>query len=147
MKRRSSEIGIVVTTIAISSLISSCNSKVNQCKNTIQVVNQTVIDTQKLTGQGTQGDPAIIEKTAQRHEQAAKDLEAVNVDDEKLKTYKNQFITMYKSSSQVAKQIAESLKAKKSTQVLRGLNQWQMLVSPEKDLVNGINQYCKAADK
>jgi hypothetical protein len=147
MKRRVQKVGIMAIAIVIGSLTTSCNSKVNQCKNIIQVVNQTVIDTKNITDLGTKGDPSSMEKVSQRYEQAAKDLEGVSVEDPKLSTYQKQFVLMYQSSAQVAKQVAESIKTKKSSQVLRGLNQFQLLVSPEKDLVEGINQYCKEAEK
>lgn len=146
MKCRSSEVRVAAIAIAIGFLTSSCNSKLDQCKNMIQVVNQTVTDTRNLTNTGTQGDPSIMEKLSERYAQAAKDMEGVNVSEEQLKTYQGQFATMYKSASQFTKQIGESIKSKKLTQVIQGNNQLQKLLSPEKDLANGISQYCQAGE-
>jgi hypothetical protein len=134
--------------IAIVSIatMTGCNSKVTQCKNLIQVVNSTVSQTESLTSKGTKGDASSIKQSAEVFDKSAKDMMSINVEDEKLKTYKTQFVTMYQSSSEITKQIVASLEQKKSTQVYEGLRKLQSVASPEKDLVQGINQYCKEAE-
>jgi hypothetical protein len=50
---------------------------------------------------------------------------------------------MYKGSADVTKQLIGSIKDKKLTKVHEGLRKYAAVVSPERDLVAGINQYCQ----
>jgi hypothetical protein len=148
MKFRVQPVRLVVIAIAASFLTVSCTSaKVSQCASTIKVVNQTVIDTKTITNSGTKGDLQTIEKLVEIFDKAAKDLEAVNVDDEKLKVYKEQFLSMYKGATEINKQLVTSMKEKKLTKVNEGLRKSNNIFSPERDLVAGINQYCKEPEK
>ncbi len=113
----------------------------------IKVVNQTVIDTKTITESGTNGSVATIEKSVGIFDKAAKDLAAVNISDEKLKTYQSQFLTMYKAATEINKQIVESIKEKKSTKVHEELRKYQNISSPERDLATGLTQYCQAPEK
>jgi hypothetical protein len=134
--------------IAVGLTIGSCSSsKVSQCASMIKVVNQTVIDTKNTTESGTNGSIATLEKTVEIFAKAAKDLESVKIGDEKLKTYQNQLLTMYRGVSEVNKQIIEGIKAKKSTKVNEGIRKYQNISSPESDLTTGLTQYCQAPEK
>jgi hypothetical protein len=133
----------VAIAMAISTLTAGCNSKQIQCKNVIKVVNDTVSQTESLTAKGTKGDTSSITQSAELWGKSAKEMTGINVEDEKLKTYKSQFTTMYQTSSEITKQIVASIQQKKSTQVYEGLRKFQSVISPEKDLVSSVNQYCK----
>jgi hypothetical protein len=148
MKLRVRQVEIVSVAIAVSFLMGSCTSaKVSQCANIIKVVNQTVIDTKTTTESGTKGDVPTIEKLVGIFDKAAKDLDAVSVSDEKLKTYKSQFLTMYQGATEINKQIVASIKEKKSTKVHEGLRKSRNVFSPERDLATGLTQYCKEPEK
>jgi hypothetical protein len=130
--------------IAIVSIgfLTGCNGKLTQCKNLVRVVNNTVSQTDSLTNKGTKGDASTLKQSADIFEKAAQEMGGINVEDAKLKTYRDQFMTMYKSSSELTKQIVVSLEQKKSTQVFDGLRKLRSIGSPEQDLVQGLNQYC-----
>lgn len=148
MKLRVQQVGIVGIAIAASFLTVSCTSdKVSQCASIIKVVNQTVIDTKTTTESGTKGDVPTIEKLVGIFDKAAKDLSSVNVTDEKLKTYKSQFLTMYQGATDINKQLVISIKERKSTQVHAGLRKSRNIFSPERDLATGLTQYCKVPEK
>jgi hypothetical protein len=148
MKFRVRQVRIVLIAIAASVLTVSCTSaKVSQCANTIKVVNQTVIDTKSISDSGTKGDLQTLEKLVETFDKAAKDIASVNVDDEKLKTYKSQFLNMYQGATDIAKQLIVSMKEKKSTKVNEGLRKYANIVSPERDLVTQLNQYCQEPEK
>jgi bifunctional DNase/RNase len=142
------QVATLATAIAASFLTVSCTSaKITQCANTIEVVNQTVVSTKAISNSGTKGDIQTIEKLVEIFDKAAKDLESVNVSDEKLNTYKSQFLTMYKGTTDVTKQLIVSIKEKKATKVNEGLKKYASSVSPERDLVTGLNQYCQEPEK
>ncbi len=147
MKVRLQQVGIVGLA-AVSLTIGGCSgNKLNQCANIIKVVNQTVIDTKNTTESGTNGSVSTFEKSVGIFTKAAKDLESVNVSDEKLKAYQSQFLTMYRGATEINKQIVESIKAKKSTKVHEELRKYQNISSPERDLATGLTQYCQAPEK
>jgi hypothetical protein len=148
MKFRVRQIGLISLAISTNFLVGSCTAgKVSQCANVIKVVNQTVLETKTLTAAGTKGDISIVEKLAGVFEKAAKDLDSVNVSDEKLKLYKGQFVTMYQGATEINKQLVASLKEKKSTKVHEGLRKSSNIFSPERDLATGLTQYCQAPEK
>ncbi len=148
MKFRVQQVRIIGIAIATGFLTVSCTSgKVSQCANMIKVVNQTVIDTKATTESGTKGDVPTIEKLVGIFDKAAKDLDSVSLSDEKLKTYKSQFLTMYQGATEINKQLVASIKERKSTKVHEGLRKSRNIFSPERDLATGLTQYCKEPDK
>jgi hypothetical protein len=141
-------VAIIAIAIGTSFLTVSCNdNKVSQCAKTIEVVNRTVLDTKAISDSGTKGDVQTIEKLVGIFDKGAKDLEGVNVKDEKLNTYKSQFLTMYKGATDIAQQLIVSLKERKATKVNEGLRKYASIVSPERDLAAGLTQYCKIPEK
>lgn len=148
MKFRVQQVGIGCLAIATSLLTVGCTgAKVSQCAKVIEVVNQTVIDTKNITESGTNGSIATIEKSVGIFDKAAKNLASVKVSDEKLKTYKSQFLSMYQAATEINKQIVASIKEKKSTKVHQGLSKYRNIFSPERDLATGLTQYCQAPEK
>ncbi len=148
MKFKVQQLGILGIAIATSWMTVSCsNSKVSQCASMIKVVNQTVTDTKDITAAGTKGDVGTIEKLVGIFDKAAKDLDSVSLNDEKLKTYKGQFLTMYQGATEINKQLVASIKERKSTKVHEGLRKSRDTFSPERDLATGLTQYCKEPEK
>jgi hypothetical protein len=148
MKFGVQQVGMTSIAIAASFLTVSCTSgKVSQCANIIKVVNQTVIDTKTTTDSGTKGDVPTIEKLVGIFDKAAKDLDSVSLSDEKLKTYKGQFLSMYQGATEINKQLVASIKERKSTKVHEGLRKSRNIFSPERDLATGLTQYCKEPEK
>jgi hypothetical protein len=141
-------VAMIAIAIGTSFLTVSCNdNKVSQCAKTIEVVNRTVLDTKAISDSGTKGDVQTIDKLVGIFDKASKDLDGVNVKDEKLKIYKGQFLTMYQGASDIAKQLVVSLKERKSTKVNEGLRKYANIVSPERDLATGLTQYCKIPEQ
>jgi hypothetical protein len=141
-------VAMLAIAIGTSFLATSCSSgKVSQCASTIEVVNRTVLDTKAISDSGTKGDVQTIDKLVGIFDKASKDLDGVNVKDEKLKVYKGQFLTMYQGASDIAKQLVVSLKERKSTKVNEGLRKYANIVSPERDLATGLTQYCKIPEQ
>ncbi len=148
MKFRVQDLRIIGIAIATSLVAVSCSSsKVSQCANMIRVVNQTVTDTKDITAAGTKGDVGTIEKLVGIFDKAAKDLEAVSLNDENLKTYRGQFLSMYQGATAINKQLVASIKERKSTKVHEGLRKSRDTFSPERDLATGLTQYCKEPEK
>jgi hypothetical protein len=148
MKFRVQSMRMMLVAIAVSLMTTGCiSNKVSQCAGTIEVVNRTVLDTKAATDSGTKGDVQTIEKLITIFDKATKDLESVNVSDEKLKTYKSQFVTMYQGATAINKQLVVSIKERKLTKVHEELRKSRNIFSPERDLATGLTQYCKEPEK
>ncbi len=147
MKFGVQQVGIVLMTISISFLTVGCSGgKLSQCANVIKVVNQTVTDTKTITAGGTKGDVPTIEQLVTTFGRAAKDMESVNVDDEKLKVYKSQFVAMYRGATEINQRLLIAIKEKKSTILYEELRKSRKIFTPERNLVQGISEYCKNPD-
>ena len=148
MKVRVRQFAVVGIAIGTSFFTVSCaTGKVSQCASMIEVVNRTVKETENVTAAGTKGDLSTIEKLVTILDTATKDLNSVNVSDEKLKTYKDRFFSMYQGGTEITKQLVSSIKEKKSTKVHEGLRKSRAIFSPEQDLAAGLTQYCKEPEK
>jgi hypothetical protein len=141
-------VAILAIGIGMSFVTTGCSGgKVSQCADMIRVINQFVIDTKDTTQAGTTLDIQIVEKLVQVFDKANKDMNSVNLSDEKLKTYKSQFLAMYQGGAEVNKQLIGSLKERKSTKVQEGLRKSNNIFSPERDLATGLTQYCKIPEQ
>ncbi len=137
---------VVLASISLI-LLTSCESKVSQCQKIIKVHNQVVLEAKKVLDTGTKGDTSSASKSADAFAQGAKEMMGLDVRDEKLLEIKNQLATMYQNSSQITKQILTSQAQKKSTDAAKGMENLRQVASPEKDLVDGINNYCSKGKK
>ncbi len=148
MRVRLQQMKIVVMVVSVCFLTVGCaGGKMSQCAGIIKVVNETVTQTKTITAAGNNGDLSTIEKSVGLFEKAARDMESVNVSDEKLKTFKGQFVAMYQGATTINKQLVASIKEKKLTKVNEGLRKSRDNFSPERDLATGITQYCKEPEK
>jgi ribosomal protein S13 len=136
-----SAIGLVQRDAAASE-----NDKNTQCQKIITIHNQVVFKLKNLSDMsGSKGDISGIRKSAATFAQAAKKMKSLQVQDEKLLTFKNQFATMYQGSSDVTKQIALDLAKKRRLAVDKGLRKLRQVVGQETSLVNSVNSYCRNA--
>jgi hypothetical protein len=123
------------------------NDKLSQCENVITVVNQTVDNTGMATNFGANGDIETFNELGRVFDKATKDLESVNLSDEQLKTYKSQFLAMYRGASKINKQIFISIKKQDIIGVTEELRKSKTIFSPERDLSAGLIQYCSKISK
>lgn len=133
---------IVPMIAAMSLLMVSCESKDSQCNKIIQVANQAVKDARTITNGGQRSDADTMIKAADAMEKAAKDMEAIKVQDEKLKNYQTGFISMYRTTSKATREFVAAFQKKDRSGAEASLKNLQQATSPEKDLVNQINAYC-----
>ncbi len=128
-------------------LLTSCESKISQCQKIIKIHNQIVLEAKKVSDNGAKGDTSSASKSADAFAQGAKEMMGLDVRDEKLLEIKKQLANMYENSSQITKQILTSQAQKKSTDAAKGMENLRQVASPEKDLVDGINNYCSEGKK
>ncbi len=131
--------------LLVGFLLAGCESKVSQCQKIKAVHNNLVEDTKKLSTNVTKNNLEPVIRFADTLAQGAQAMKAIEVGDPKLKEIKDQFMVMYQNSSQVTKQILDSQRQKKNAEVAKGQERLRQVASPEKNLVDGINNYCRSS--
>jgi hypothetical protein len=132
-----------ILAIALVFLLTSCNPKVSECKNIIQIHNQIVIDSRDLYKNSAKKDLDLMRKSATNFDNAAKSMGELSVSDEQLKVFKDKLTLMYQSSSQETKKVIKAIEDKNTQNFRDGLTKLSSVASPEQDIVNGINAYCQ----
>lgn len=139
---------LMLSLTAIILLTISCtNNKVTQCNQIIQTANNAVTEATSVTNGGQTKDPKIVLKAADAMEKASKDLEAINVSDAKLKEYRDGFVKMYRDTSKATRDFVSAYERKDFGAAQAAQKNVQQATTPEKELVNGINSYCKGSEK
>lgn len=139
---------LLLSLTAINLLTVSCtNNKVAQCNQIIQTANNAVTEATSVTNGGQSKDPKVVLKAADAMEKASKDLEAIDVNDAKLKEYRDGFVKMYRDTSKATRDFVSAYERKDFGAAQAAQKNVQQATIPEKDLVSGINSYCKGNEK
>lgn len=117
-------------------------SRVAQCNEVRKIINQAVNEANQLTNGGQTNDPQAMLQAADAMEQAAQDMEALELTDEKLNEYRVGFITMYQDNAQATREFVKAFENKDRSAAEATLNKVQQINKPEPKLVAGINGYC-----
>ncbi|UBF24719.1 hypothetical protein K9N68_24060 [Kovacikia minuta CCNUW1] len=123
--------------------VSCSESKVAQCNKVSAVVNKAANETQAIGKSNNPDKMAELSKAADTVDQYAKELEAVQVTDEKLKGLQASFVKMYRDTSKSSRELVAAAKAKNVPTVKTSLQSLQTATSKETTLVNDFNQYCR----
>ncbi|AFY32710.1 hypothetical protein [Calothrix sp. PCC 7507] len=135
---------ILSATTAIAFLFAGCGeSKVAQCNKIVKVSNQAVTAGQEFGNnpQPKKGSKALTE-AANKIEQITKDMQALEIKDEKLQGYQGRFLKLYENTSKGLKDTAAALDKKNLAEANRSLASLKKGSSEEAALVKEINSYC-----
>jgi hypothetical protein len=129
--------------IAIALVGSACGqSRIEQCNNIIQIANEAVNEAKQLTNGGQTNDPQAMVEAADAMEQAAQDMEALELVDPTLQDYRQGFIAMYEETSAATREFVTAFEQKDRPAAEAALSRLQRATNPEEELVQGINEYC-----
>lgn len=136
--------GIVISAIAILSVFTaSCGeSKVSQCNKLIDVANKAVADVQAITTSANPQDVTAMTRIAETADQARGSMEALELADDQLATFRQQFVTMYSETSQATRDLVTAVNANNSQNAETAYNALQTATDKETPLVNEVNTYC-----
>lgn len=128
---------------AISLLTVSCSeSKISQCNKIIKIANKAVSEAKSVTNGAQPSDPKTVLKAANAMEKVSKEMEAINVKDEKLKDYQISFVKMYRDTSKATRDFVAASEKNDRLAAEAALTSFQQATTPEKQLVGDINSYC-----
>ena len=137
-------IALTATVVAVGALAVGCGeSKVAQCNKISGVVNRAANEAIAAGKSSNPDKMGELEKAATSMSQYAKELEAVQVKDDKLKDLQSRFIKMYQDTSKSGLDLVAAAKKKDIRGVNTSLQSLQTATSKESSLVNEFNQYCR----
>lgn len=129
--------------IAIALFGSACGqSRIQQCNNIIEIANEAVNEAKQLTNGGQTDDPQAMVEAADAMEQAAQDMEALELVEPTLQDYRQGFIAMYEETAAATREFVEAFEQKDRPAAEAALSRLQRATNPEEELVQGINEYC-----
>jgi hypothetical protein len=123
-----------------------------QCNRLIEIANRTVDEVQTITQAAGPEDTAAHLKVAEVVDQAAGDLQSIELSDEQLQSYKQQFISMYTSTSKATRQLVNVVDGSPEVPVIeqaqaaeQAYQELRSATSQEGPLVDNVNTYCSTA--
>jgi hypothetical protein len=122
---------------------SAQETKISQCNTMIKIVNEAVTNAKTITNNGNNSDPAAILRAAEAMGDAAEKLKSVSISDPILEGLRSRFILMYEQTSQATRDFARAFQAQNRSEAEAALQSLQAATSPEKQLVEQINHYCR----
>lgn len=129
----------------LSALTVSCSeSKVSQCNKIINVANKAVSETKSITNAGPNQsiDLKATLRAADVMEKASQEMKTIRVSDETLRDYQSRFVQMYSGMSKATRTFITAYEKKDRASAENALSELKKVTAPEKQLVEGINNYC-----
>jgi hypothetical protein len=147
MQKSITQISLLSVVTAITISLSGCGvTKVVQCNSMVKIVNDAAAEGQSFAKAAGTADPAnatqLFTGTATKLEKLGKDMEVLDIKDEKLQGMKGKFITMYKAASKGLLDASAAVKAKDAKAMTKALEDIKNGTSQEDSLVKDINAYC-----
>ncbi|MGB3616036.1 MAG: hypothetical protein WBA10_19750 [Elainellaceae cyanobacterium] len=128
-------------------LVSCSSGTVDQCNQLINVANRAVTDVEAVTSSPESPESrntesfSNITETAQ---QAASQLEAIDLTDEQLQSYRQRFIKLYRETGAATEQLVTAVEEQNLPAAEDAYEKLEAATGQEEPLVNEVNQYCQS---
>ncbi|MBD2385946.1 hypothetical protein [Cylindrospermum sp. FACHB-282] len=143
MQRLFKQTFLLSTTAAMALLFAGCGeTKVAQCNKLIKVANEAVTSQQFSKNTQPQKGSKALTEAAVKVDNIAKQLQALEIKDEKLQGFKGRFLKLYQDTSTGLKNTAKAVDKKDISSANRFLASLKNIASDESKLVKEINSYC-----
>ncbi len=127
--------------VAVS--LSACApNKVSQCNSVIELANGAASQANELTDGGQTEDQQAMLQAADAIEQAAQEMEALELSDRQLQTYQAGFIQMYRDTAKATRDYIEAANSQDRPAAEAAVANLKRATLPEDELVQSINTYC-----
>jgi regulator of extracellular matrix RemA (YlzA/DUF370 family) len=126
--------------IASLGLVTACDSKINQCNRLIEVINkeQDPIKNMKTSG----NDAGSFKKLADVLDGVAGKVKGVELKDEKLVKFRDDYAKMAEELAGSSREAAEALGGTDMKKTTEAIKKMQSVGPRESELVDNINKYC-----
>lgn len=127
------------------SLASCSEGKISQCNQLIEIANQAASNVESVTNNSSPDDPEAFLSIAETADEAAENLESVDITDSTLEDYKQQFISLYVETSVATQQLVEAVQDQDAEAAEAAYEQLEEATEKEAPLVDAVNAYCGGA--
>ena len=117
-------------------------TKIRQCNNLIETINETQERLKKNTG----SDPAALKQLATTLDASAKTVQAVELTDAKLVKFRDEYSKMAKDLGKAARAAASALEASDAEKAQEAAKTMSGFGKRESDLVDDVNKYCSGEE-
>ncbi|AFZ42736.1 hypothetical protein PCC7418_0507 [Halothece sp. PCC 7418] len=129
--------------VIIGFMSSSCAAtKTNQCREIIEIANETVTEARTLTNGGQSSDPEAALLAADTMELAAEEMANLEITDEQLKQYQKDFMILYQDTARATRAFVKAYEKTDQRKLKQARKRLQKATAPESKLVTKINRYC-----
>lgn len=133
----------VQITAAMSLLIASCGeSRIAQCVKINKIADEAVSEVKSHANGAQAKDPKAALQAAEAMEKASQKMEAVEVQDIKLKYYQTGFVKMYRDTSQATRDFIAAYEKQDPEAADLARNELDQATNPEDQLLEDFNSYC-----
>ncbi|MEM6787490.1 MAG: hypothetical protein AAF715_08215 [Myxococcota bacterium] len=133
----------VVGLSAAMGLASGCDSKINQCNRLIEVINNEQAPIKEMDKQDN--DPESFKKLADVLDGVAGTVRGVEVKEEELQKFRDDYATMASELATSSREAAEALGGTDMKKTTEAIKKMQSFESRESELVGNINKYCSGS--
>jgi hypothetical protein len=127
-------------------LVTACGeSKVSQCNKLVGIANKATTEIQTTNQSQNPDKIGQLDKIAGGLEQYAKEMQGVELKDEKLQEFRSRFVQLYQQTSKGSRDVATALRNKNAGGANQALKQIQTGISQEQTLIGEVNQYCRGS--
>lgn len=149
MRKLITQMSLFSATGAIAILCAGCGvSKVQQCNSMVKIANQAASIGQEFASSAKSKDTVKMAQsfteTASKLEKLSKDMQALEIKDEKLQGFQTRFVKMYQDTNKGLGSAATALQKKNLAAITQAMNAIKVSSSQESSLVNEVNSYCSA---
>ncbi len=114
----------------------------SQCNSVIEIANGAASEANVLTNGGQTQDQQVMLQAADVLEQAAQDMEALELGDRQLANYQAGFIQMYRDTATATRNYIEASNNQDRAAAETAVANLKRATQPEEELVQSINTYC-----
>jgi hypothetical protein len=115
-----------------------CDGRIAQCNRLIRVINAEQGPIKQASG----GDPTALKNLADALDNVAAKVEAVEVKDEKIVAFRDQYAGMAKELATASRNTAAALEEKDAKKATEAASHMSSFGTRESELVGEINGYC-----
>ncbi|BAZ38260.1 hypothetical protein NIES4101_41970 [Calothrix sp. NIES-4101] len=138
---------LLMATGAIAILFAGCGpSKVAQCNEIVKVANQAATVGQEFAAVSQSKDSGkaaqSFTEAANKIDKLSKDMQALEIKDEKLQGFQGRFVKMYQDTNKGLRDGAVALQKKNLPAINKALQGIKAGASQESSLVSEVNSYC-----
>lgn len=127
----------------IGALVVGCSEgKVTQCNRLIEIANQAASNVETATQNSSPDEPTAFLQIADMADDAATQLETLELEDETLRDFRQRFIELYEETSSATRELVEAVEAQNLSEAEAAYTRLEEATNQEGPLVEEVNAYC-----